>query len=137
MTTLPAVVLALSLSSTQTQRETADVLIVGPIVTLDAHRPRATALAVARGRVLAVGERSSLEPYVGPRTEILELPGVAVPGLADAHAHASGLGEQLATLDLRGLDKDEILARVRAEAARVPEGDWILGGGWDEGHFRP
>jgi predicted amidohydrolase YtcJ len=120
----------------QPPRETADVLIVGPMITLDANRPRAEALAVARGRILAVGERSSLEPYVGPRTETLELPGIAVPGLADAHAHASGLGEQLATLDLRGLDKDAILARVREEAARVPEGEWILGGGWDEGHFR-
>ncbi len=128
--------LAVSISLGQAPRETADVLFVGQIVTLDVNRPRASALAVARGRILAVGERSSLEPYVGPLTETIELPGVAVPGLADAHAHASGLGERLATLDLRGLRKEEILARVREEAARVPEGEWILGGGWDEGHFR-
>jgi predicted amidohydrolase YtcJ len=131
-------VLALSIAApAQEPRETADVLLVGPMITLDSSRPRASALAVARGRILAVGERASLEAYVGPRTETIELPGVGVPGLADAHAHASGLGEQLATLDLRSLRKEEILARVREEAARVPEGEWILGGGWDEGHFRP
>jgi predicted amidohydrolase YtcJ len=118
-------------------RETADVLFVGRIVTLDSNRPRAGALAVKDGRVLAIGEASSLESFVGPGTRRIELPGVAVPGLADAHAHPSGLGEQLATLDLRGLEKAEIVARVKELAGRTPEGEWILGGGWDEGHFRP
>ena len=124
-------------SEGQPPRETADVVFVGPIVTLDPNRPRASALAVKGGRILAVGEVSSLEPFVGPRTEKVDLPGVAVPGLADAHAHATGFGEQLATMDLRGLDKGEILARVKEAAERIPEGEWILGGGWDEGHFRP
>ncbi len=132
-----AALLALAVPPAQAQRETAEVLIVGPMITLDSSRPRASALAVARGRIFAVGDRSSLTPFVSPRTEVIELPGVGVPGLADAHAHASGLGEQLATLDLRGLGKEEILSLVREEAGRVPEGDWILGGGWDEGHFRP
>src|SRR5262245_2287434 len=116
--------LAVSIPAAQAPRETAEVLVVGPMITLDSSRPRANALAVARGRILAVGERSSLEPFVGPRTKTIELPGVGVPGLADAHAHASGLGEQLATLDLRGLRKPEILARVQEEAARIPEGEW-------------
>jgi predicted amidohydrolase YtcJ len=124
-------------SEGQAPRETADVVFVGPIVTLDSSRPRATALAVKGGRILAVGEVSSLEPFVGPRTEKIDLPGVAVPGLADAHAHASGFGEQLATMDLRGLEKAEIVARVKELAGRTPAGEWILGGGWDEGHFRP
>jgi predicted amidohydrolase YtcJ len=121
----------------QATRETADVVFVGQIVTLDSSRPRGTALAVKGGRILAVGEVSSLEPFVGPRTEKIDLPGVAVPGLADAHAHASGFGDQLATMDLRGLERGQIVARVKELAGRTPEGEWILGGGWDEGHFRP
>lgn len=121
----------------QSPRDAADAIFVGRFVTLDPGRPRASAIAVKGGRILAVGEASSLEAFAGPRTERIELPGVAVPGLADAHAHVSGFGEQLATLDLRGLDKDEIVARVREAAGKTPEGDWILGGGWDEGHFRP
>ncbi len=133
-----ACLLALARASAgQTPRDTADVIFVGPIVTLDPGRPRATALAVKGGRILAVGDASSLEPFVGSRTERIVLPGVAVPGLADAHVHAAGFGEQLATMDLRGLDKSEIVARVKELASRTPEGEWILGGGWDEGHFRP
>ncbi len=123
-------------SAGQSQRDTADVLFVGPVVTLDPNRPRATALAVKGGRILAVGDVSSLEPFVGPRTDKIDLPGVAVPGLADAHVHASGFGDRLETLDLRGLERGEILARVKEAASRTPEGEWILGGGWDEGHFQ-
>jgi predicted amidohydrolase YtcJ len=124
-------------SEGQSPGETADVVFNGPIVTLDPSRPRAKALAVRGGRILAVGDVSSLEPFVGPGTERIELPGVAVPGLADAHAHASGFGTQLATLDLRSLDKAEIVARVKELAGSTPEGEWIVGGGWDEGHFQP
>ncbi len=127
----------LSAAAGQSSRDTADAIFLGRFVTLDPTRPRATALAVKGGRILAVGEASSLEAYAGRRTEKIDLPGVTVPGLADAHAHVSGFGEQLATLDLRGLDKEEIVARVKGEAAKTPEGDWIQGGGWDEGHFRP
>jgi hypothetical protein len=121
----------------QSTRDTADTVFVGEMLTLDATLPRVGALAVKNGRILAVGEPSSLERYVGPGTKRVEFEGVAVPGLADAHGHVSGFGEQLATLDLRGLDKEQILARVREAAGRTPEGEWILGGGWDEGHFRP
>lgn len=138
---LPLVLLlglaAVSRSECQAPPESADVVFVGRIVTLDPIRPRAEALAVKGGRILAVGDASSLERFIGPDTRRIELPGVAVPGLADAHAHPSGLGEQLATLDLRGLQKAEILERVRDLAGRTPEGEWIQGGGWDEGHFRP
>ena len=79
-------------SEGQAPRETADVVFVGPIVTLDPNRPRVSALAAKGGRILAVGEASSLEPFVGPGTKKIALPGVAVPGLADAHVHAAGLG---------------------------------------------
>jgi hypothetical protein len=92
---------------------------------------------VKGGRILAVGQASNLESFVGPRTERIDLPGVAVPGLADAHVHPAGVGEQLETMDLRGLDKERIVARVAELARTTPEGEWILGGGWDEGHFRP
>jgi hypothetical protein len=132
-----SVLIAALAGAAQTSRDAADVVFLGPMVTLDESRPRAGALAVKGGRILAVGETGCIERYVGPATERVELPGVGVPGLADAHAHAAGFGERLATLDLRGLDRGQILDRVRDLAARTPEGEWILGGGWDEGHFRP
>ena len=45
----------------------------GRILTLDARRPRATALAVADGRLAAVGDGAEVKRWRGRRTEVLDL----------------------------------------------------------------
>jgi hypothetical protein len=91
------------------------------------------AIAVADGKVLAVGNRAQIEALKGPATRVIDLAGaVALPGLVDAHAHLSGLGDALATLDLRGTRSyAEVLERVAAAARAEPDG-WIVGRGWDQ-----
>jgi predicted amidohydrolase YtcJ len=43
------------------------------------------------------------------------------------------LGQALRTVDLVGSQSfDEVIARVRAQAARTPPGEWIRGRGWDQ-----
>ncbi len=106
----------------------------GNIYTLDPHRPRAEALAVSQGRILAVGSRAEIERYRDPATEVIDLEGATVlPGLIDAHAHMAGLGSYaLGRLDLHGARSfDDVIAAVRARVARARAGEWILGGRWD------
>ena len=58
------------------------VLSGGPVLTMDARRPRAEAVAVTGGRVAAVGSAAELSGLVGPRTEVVDLEGRALlPGL--------------------------------------------------------
>ena len=67
----------------------AELLVTGPIVTMDETRPRAEAVAVAHGRILAVGTRAELEGLVGPGTRVLDhAKGCDPPWLRRA-AHAS------------------------------------------------
>ena len=55
---------------------------------MDPQRPAAAAMAVAGGRVLALGSRTELGGLRGPGTEILELGDrVALPGLVEPHMH--------------------------------------------------
>jgi predicted amidohydrolase YtcJ len=115
----------------------AEVVFTGSFLTLDPARPRASVMAVAEGRIVAIGDESDVQPFVSESTKRVALPGFALPGLADAHAHVAGLGEQLDQVDLHGLQKAEVLARVGERAASLPEGEWILGSGWDEGHWTP
>src|SRR5712691_1344125 len=64
------------------------VLDGGVVITLDDAHPRATALAVRRGRVVAVGGTSDMKPFIGKRTRKIDLAGrTVVPGLTDAHVH--------------------------------------------------
>jgi len=53
-----------------------------------------------------------------------------VPGLFDSHVHLVSGGFRLAELDLSGVtSKAEFKARVKAAAAELPAGQWLLGRG--------
>ena len=90
-----------------------------------------THLAVAGGKVIAVGGRevSSLR---GPRTRVVDLGGSAVlPGFNDAHAHVVyyGLTRFAADLDaVRGID--DILDRLKDHASHLKPGEWLQGMGY-------
>jgi predicted amidohydrolase YtcJ len=115
----------------------ADEIFTGTFITLDSALPRAEAIAVRRGKISAVGTRAHVDSTAGPRTRRSDLPGVVLPGFADAHAHPSYLGELLETIDLRALSKAEIIERVRRAADSAPAGQWVRGSGWDQAFWRP
>ncbi len=99
----------------------------------DAHR-RADAMLVRGDVISALGTRQELEPRVGARGMIIDLEGRTVlPGLADAHGHITGLGAYaLGQIDLSNATSYEDLVRTVAARARLTdEGDWIVGGRWD------
>jgi hypothetical protein len=90
-------------------------------------------VACRDGRVVLVGGDAAALALRGARTEVVDLAGaVAIPGLADSHAHLYGLGQALAEIDLTGTaSRAECLERVREAAAAQPEG-WLTGRGWDQ-----
>jgi predicted amidohydrolase YtcJ len=110
------------------------VFLNGSVVTLDPLAPRASALAVRDGRIVAVGDEAAVRPLVGPKTRSVELGARAVfPGFTDAHVHVEGLGQALEQLDLVGTASlDEALRKVAAAARALPPGEWLLGRGWDQ-----
>ena len=61
----------------------------GTILTMDPVNPRAEALAVKRGRLIAVGRAPDVSNLVGPGTKVHALHGQFVmPGLVESHTHA-------------------------------------------------
>ncbi|MCX7931864.1 MAG: amidohydrolase [Rhodovarius sp.] len=95
----------------------------------------AEALALARGRVLAVGRRAEIEELAGPGTRRLDLAGrVAIPAFHEAHMHLLPLGLVLSQVSLRApavRRLEDILDRLREAAARSAPGEWVLGAGYD------
>lgn len=112
------------------------ILRVSGVVSLDrATPPGADAVAVKDGIILAVGAVEDLEARHGSAgTERLDLrPGVAVPGLVDAHCHLSSQGRLLLGLDLLGTrNVGEIQARVAEAVEGAKPGAWIVGRRWDQ-----
>lgn len=110
------------------------ILRNGNIITLDASKPKAQALAAAAGRIVAVGSDREIQTYAGPNTRIIDLGGkLAIPGLIEGHGHFMGLGESKTTLNLRNARNwDEIVAMVAQAAKNAPPGTWILGRGFHQ-----
>jgi predicted amidohydrolase YtcJ len=114
----------------------ADVVVTGTVLTVDEARPTAEALAVADGRIIAVGDRSEIDALIGPDTETVDIgDGCVMPGFVEAHGHplmeAIALSDRL--VDIRPVtlrSADDVVAAVHREVARRgPDGAYL--NGWD------
>ena len=112
-----------------------DTVFIGRFVTLDAGQPEVAAIAVADGRIVGAGTRVAMLALGGKGTQRIDVPGIAVPGWVDAHAHISGLGATFETLNVERMSKEAVAKAVAVAAQKTPAGDWIIGRGWDEGYF--
>ncbi len=94
---------------------------------------RVTAIAVRAGTVVAVGNDKEMLALKDGHTRTVDLKGAfAMPGFNDAHTHIASAGQQRLTLDLDNVASlAAMLAKVKAYAATLTPGEWILGGGWD------
>lgn len=102
---------------------------------MDPANPRATAIAIAGDRIVAVGNDAEIRALGAPR-EIALAGKTVTPGLVDAHCHLYGLGMDLERVSVRQLDSAEAVAQVVAEAAKArPAGEWLLGRGWDQNRW--
>ncbi|MHA6803391.1 amidohydrolase [Salinifilum ghardaiensis] len=114
----------------------ADVAFLGgPVATMDAARSWTDAVAVRDGRIAALG-RTAVDELVGPGTDLVDLRGrLLIPGFFDGHAHPIYGGLQRLRCDLTdSADARDALRRIR-DYLRTHDPDWLLGGGWDPGHF--
>jgi len=108
------------------------VYINGNIYTMDEDQPNASAIAVKGQRLIFVGDSDQVKAYIGNNTKVTDLKGkTVIPGLIEGHMHLPMLGENLLKVDAFWKPKAEILAAVKAEAAKVKPGEWITGFGWN------
>jgi predicted amidohydrolase YtcJ len=100
------------------------------------QEPWARAVAVAGGRIAAVGTDGEIATWVGPSTKVVDGRGAALlPGLIDAHFHLLDLSMTAGEVPLNLLfaaGRDDLVKILKGYARTVPEGTWIFGEGWDE-----
>jgi predicted amidohydrolase YtcJ len=110
------------------------LLFNGNILTLDGAPP-ANAVLFHNGRIARVGDSQTLFEEASAGTERIDLAGrTAVPGFSDAHAHIWKIGHLLTSLlDLRRTASiPDLVDAVRVRDRRLPEGQWLLGRGFNE-----
>ncbi|MCY4562939.1 MAG: amidohydrolase [Gammaproteobacteria bacterium] len=91
MRLLTAIVIAVStLASLASAAEPMRVYTAGSIITMDESLPRADAVAVAEGRIVAVGDVDSMTAWLKAREHVIDerfADKVLLPGLIDNHLH--------------------------------------------------
>lgn len=105
----------------------------GDIHTADLASPAAQAFAIEDGRFSAVGSNAAIRSLADENTELVDLAGkTVIPGIIDGHFHLFSWYEMSRGVNLVGLnDIPSWIERVKAKATEVPDGGWIIGGGWD------
>lgn len=108
------------------------ILLNGNIHTMNPEKHRATALAIWREHIVAVGDDDEIADLASRYTRITNLEGLNIfPGLIDAHIHWEGYARSLQAVDLWEVPtKAEALRRVAAKVNQTPPGEWIYGRGW-------
>lgn len=135
MKQLVLTILTISLLTTCQRQETADTIYLnGNIYTVNEKQPRAEALAVRDGRILAIGNNADIEKLKAENTEVIDLQGqFAMPGFIEGHGHFAGLGNSLMNLNfLKSKSWNDIVAMVAEKAKTAKPGEWIVGRGWHQ-----
>jgi predicted amidohydrolase YtcJ len=116
----------------------ADLLLTrGRAHTVDNAGTVAEAVAVAEGRIAAVGPARELARLAGASTRVVDLEGRTVlPGFQDAHLHPLDGGLLHVVCNLHETSSaEECLEEIARYAAANPEREWIWGSGWSMDFF--
>ena len=109
----------------------ADLLVTGSLITMDDAQPKAEAMAVAKGRILAVGSRAEVQSFVGSGTKILEhKTGAILPGFIEPHLHLMSSALVFSGVDCSPYTNktlDAVLAALKAAVAAAPAGQTVVG----------
>ncbi|MDC8773331.1 amidohydrolase [Roseateles albus] len=119
----------------------------GPILTMNDKAMRAEAVAVAGGKIIAVGKSREVMKFKGPNSQLLDLKGqTLVPGFVDAHGHIVVGGLQALSANLLAPPDGEVkdIASLQQtlrdwmekNAAAVQKTQLIVGFGYDNAQLK-
>ncbi|HSG81538.1 MAG TPA: amidohydrolase [Gemmatimonadota bacterium] len=127
-----AVVIAM-LTRSSGEEVAADLILTNAAVyTVNPDQPRAAAVAVRDGTILAVGSEDEMLRHRDKTTAVIDLQGAfVIPGFIDNHTHFDYAAQLLLGINLLDVaDAGSLVERVEAARDRLPDGAWILGGDW-------
>lgn len=144
MTIIAILGIGAGLPALASAQEIADTIYRGgPIITINDAAPRAEAVAVANGKILAVGALAEIMSHQGDSTKLVELDGhTMLPGFVDSHGHVVMGGLQAMSANLLAAPDGDITdipslqetlrTWMTENAATVDEVQLIIGFGYDQ-----
>ncbi len=117
------------------QSDAADTIFTGgKILTMDATKPNADALAVRGGKIVAVGAQEEVDALISNSTRVIDLDGrTLMPGMIDSHAHTWSVvkDDYIVISPTEVSSFDEVLQKLNEGAAQLQDGEWLLAADYD------
>ncbi|WP_068299837.1 amidohydrolase [Pararhodobacter sp. CCB-MM2] len=103
------------------------------VLTMDDDNPRAEAIALQGERILALGDTATILSLAGGGCQVIDAGGATVlPGFIESHLHLFMGGNELAHLQLLGVEGPEALTEaLTAYASANPDAVMLMGQGCD------
>lgn len=113
----------------------ATAYINGTIYTMKSEGDTCSAFVVEDGKFLYCGTDKEAARLAGG--DVVDLGGAPVlPGMIDTHQHLFAYARDLLKLDLKPANSQaELLELIRVRAEATPDGQWIMGAGFDHEKF--
>jgi predicted amidohydrolase YtcJ len=118
----------------------ADVIVTNArVYTMNSQQKWAEAVAMRGEKIVAVGERKTIDALRGPSTKMIDAhQRLVLPGFTDCHIHFMDGSLGLTHVDLNDAKTvEEIQKRVKSYADAHSTEPWIQGMGWTYPTFRP
>ena len=116
------------------------ILSGGPILTMEASQPRAEAIAISGGTIVAVGAKDEVMAHAGPNTLNIDLAGRALlPGFIDAHGHFANALQVVGWANIQrppagpvtSIASLQQVMREHVASHPVVKGKWVIAYGYD------
>lgn len=111
------------------------IVINGKIATMQGAGHFAEAMAIAQGRVVALGSTQEIRAFA-PAAQVVDCGGRTVlPGLIDSHCHPDMHGARLGRwVDIGEMNptKDQLLRCIAQDVSGKPASHWFVGFGYDD-----
>ena len=116
----------------------AEKIVVGKIYLSDGTGKTAEAMAIADGKVVAVGREEEILALRSEGTEVIRREGLVIPGITEGHAHVTGATEELFGVALgHEEDPSAYLEKIEGYIKTHPGVKAVIGSGYDNGVFGP
>ena len=113
----------------------ATVYVNGTVYTMRHEGDQCTAFVVEDGKFMYCGTDEGARAF-GEGCQVVDLKGkTVIPGMIDTHQHLFAYARDLLKLNLKGAGSKKELEMIRERALHTPEGEWILGTGFDHEKF--
>lgn len=113
------------------------VLSSDAIFTGLAHEPTSGAIAILGDKIMSVGSKAEIEPFIGSETKVFNYGNqLILPGFHDFHLHIMFSALSLNSVNLfEARSAQDVAAKVLGFSKDCFEEEWIIGMQWDAGYW--